>query len=180
MRAPAPGPRGGGARSWRCWTRWACRAPFAIGEDLRRTRTPPRDARAPRGRHEVASHSHAHDYALYAPRPCRHPDDLQRADAILAATVSGPRASALRATRSTRTSTRPPRPWLPVRLRPPFPPRRTTRPRRAVMGALALAGGCRACAGYAARAAGARVPYRPDPARPYQRGSGPWWSCPWR
>ncbi|RKH46107.1 polysaccharide deacetylase family protein [Corallococcus llansteffanensis] len=148
---------------------------FAIGEDLE---SDPGAANGMRQAHvagiEVASHSHAHDYALTRRGPEAIGEDLARADAaILKAT--GVRPSGFRAPGYTLnadlyaatvaqgyrygSSAFPAAPYYAAKA--------------AVMGALAVLGRpSRSVLDTPRVLLAPRVPYRPDPARPYRRGSG--------
>lgn len=147
---------------------------FAIGEDL----ADPQAADALREAHragiEVGNHSHSHDYALTRRAPESIREELVRAEeAILAATGTRPvgfRApgytlnAALYAATAERgylygSSTFPAAPYYGAKA--------------AVMGALALMGRpSRSILDTPRVLLAPRTPYRPDPAQPYQRGSG--------
>lgn len=148
---------------------------FAIGEDLES------DAGAAAGMRsahaagiEVASHSHAHDYALTRRGPAAILEDLQRADAaLLAATGARPegfRAPGYTLNADLYAATE----ALGYRYgSSAFPATPYYAAKAAVMGALALAGRpSRSVLDTPRVLLAPRVPYRPDPARPYQRGSG--------
>lgn len=147
---------------------------FAIGEDL----ADPGAAEAMRQAHaaglEVANHSFSHDYALTRRHPESILEELARGDeAILAATGARPvgfRApgytlnAALYAATVERgylygSSTFPAAPYYAAKA--------------AVMGALAVAGRpSRSVLDSPRVLLAPRVPYRPDPKRPYSRGAG--------
>ncbi len=148
---------------------------FAIGEDLE---SDPGAAAGMRAAHaagiEVASHSHAHDYALTRRGPSAIREDLARADAAILATT-GARPEGFRA----------PGYSLNADLyaatveqgyrygSSAFPAAPYYAAKAAVMGALALVGRpSRSVLDTPRVLLAPRVPYRPDPARPYQRGTG--------
>lgn len=149
---------------------------FAIGEDLESDAVASAGMRAAHDAGiEVASHSHAHDYALTRRGPAAILEDLRRADAaILAAT--GARPEGFRAPGYTLnadlyaatvelgyrygSSTFPAAPYYAAKA--------------AVMGALSLLGRpSRSVLDTPGVLLAPRKPYRPDPARPYRRGTGP-------
>lgn len=148
---------------------------FAIGEDLE---TDPGAADGMRRAHaagiEIASHSHAHDYALTRRGADAIADDLARADAAILKAV-GTRPSGFRAPGYTLnadlyaatvaqgyqygSSAFPAAPYYVAKA--------------AVMGALAaLRRPSRSVLDSPRVLLAPRVPYRPDPAQPYRRGSG--------
>lgn len=148
---------------------------FAIGEDLA---SDPGAAQGMRQAHEagieVASHSHAHDYALTRRGPAAIREDLARADAVIEK-ATGARPSGFRAPGYTLnadlyaatveqgylygSSAFPAAPYYAAKA--------------AVMGALAALGRpSRSVLDTPRVLLAPRVPYRPDPARPYRRGTG--------
>ena len=148
---------------------------FAIGEDLE---SDPGAAQGMRQAHaagiEVASHSHAHDYALTRRGPTAIAEDLARADAAI-----------LRATGVRPAGFRAPGYTLNADLyaatvaqgyrygSSAFPAAPYYAAKAAVMGALAAMGRpSRSVLDTPRVLLAPRVPYRPDPARPYRRGTG--------
>jgi peptidoglycan/xylan/chitin deacetylase (PgdA/CDA1 family) len=148
---------------------------FAIGEDLADAQASEALREAHASGIEVANHSYSHDYALTRRTPAAIHEELVRAEeAILAATGERPvgfRApgytlnAALYAATAERgylygSSTFPAAPYYAAKA--------------AVMGALALAGRpSRSILDSPRVLLAPRTPYRPDPAQPYRRGSGP-------
>ncbi|MCP3167553.1 polysaccharide deacetylase family protein [Myxococcus qinghaiensis] len=149
---------------------------FAIGEDLDADAVASAGMRAAHEAGiEVASHSHAHDYALTRRGPAAILEDLRRADAaILAATGARPegfRAPGYTLNADLYAAT--------VELgyrygSSAFPAAPYYAAKAAVMGALSLLGRpSRSVLDTPGVLLAPRTPYRPDPARPYRRGSGP-------
>ncbi|MCI0573537.1 MAG: polysaccharide deacetylase family protein [Myxococcaceae bacterium] len=149
---------------------------FAIGEDVEGEPLAAQALRAAHlAGHEVASHSHAHDYALTRRAPADVLSDLARADEVLTRAV-GERPRGFRAPGYTLdaglyaaqvalgyvygSSAFPAAPyWL---------------AKAAVMGAMRLTGRrSRAVLDSPRVLLAPRAPYRPDPAHPYRRGAGP-------
>ncbi|QAT83483.1 polysaccharide deacetylase [Corallococcus coralloides] len=149
---------------------------FVIGDDLE---SDPGASDGMRRSHaagvEIASHSHAHDYALTRRGPDAIAEDLARADAAILKAV-GVRPSGFRAPGYTLnadlyaatvaqgyrygSSAFPAAPYYAAKA--------------AVMGALAALGRpSRSVLDTPRVLLAPRVPYRPDPAQPYRRGSGP-------
>jgi len=149
---------------------------FAIGEDLESDAVASAGMRAAHDAGiEVASHSHAHDYALTRRGPAAILEDLRRADAaILAATGARPegfRAPGYTLNADLYAAT--------VELgyrygSSAFPAAPYYAAKAAVMGALSLRGRpSRSVLDTPGVLLAPRKPYRPDPARPYRRGTGP-------
>ncbi|WP_141621722.1 polysaccharide deacetylase family protein [Myxococcus sp. AB036A] len=149
---------------------------FVIGEDLE---SDPVAVAGMRASHEagieVASHSHAHDYALTRRGPEAIHADLARADAaILAATGARPegfRAPGYTLNADLYAATA----ALGYRYgSSAFPAVPYYSAKAAVMGALSVLGRpSRSVLDTPRVLLAPRVPYRPDPAQPYRRGSGP-------
>ncbi|RJS18096.1 polysaccharide deacetylase [Corallococcus sp. H22C18031201] len=148
---------------------------FVIGEDLESDPTAAEGMRqAHAGGIEVASHSHSHDYALSRRGVEAIHEDLARADALIAR-ATGERPSGFRAPGYTLS------PDLYAATvaqgylygSSAFPAAPYYAAKATVMGALAVLGRpSRSVLDTPRVLLAPRVPYRPDPARPYQRGSG--------
>ncbi|WP_375771749.1 polysaccharide deacetylase family protein [Archangium gephyra] len=148
---------------------------FAIGEDVAADAGA---AEALRSAHqagvEVASHSFSHDYALTRRAPESIREDLRRADEVLEA-ATGVRPVGFRAPGYTLNAAL----YAATVERgyrygsSAFPAVPYYTAKAAVMGSLALLGRpSRAVLDSPRVLLAPRTPYRPDPARPYQRGSG--------
>lgn len=150
---------------------------FAIGEDVEADAGGAGAAlRAAHGAgHEVASHSHAHDYALTRRAPEAVAADLARADAVLAGAV-GVRPVGFRAPGYTLNAS-----LYAAQAAcghaygsSAFPAAPYWAAKAAVMGGMRLAGRTsRAVLDTPRVLLAPRSPYRPDPAQPYRRGGGP-------
>ena len=148
---------------------------FVIGEDLE---ADPGAAAGMRAAHaagiEVASHSHAHDYALTRRGAAAILEDLRRADAVILA-ATGARPEGFRAPGYTlNADLYAATVALGYRYgSSAFPATPYYAAKAAVMGALALAGRpSRSVLDTPRVLLAPRVPYRPDPANPYRRGEG--------
>ncbi|ATB31744.1 polysaccharide deacetylase family protein [Melittangium boletus] len=148
---------------------------FAIGEDVE---ADPSAARALGEAHaagvEVASHSFSHDYALTRRTPAFIHEDLRRADAVLEA-ATGVRPVGFRAPGYTLNAAL----YAACLERgylygsSAFPAVPYYSAKAAVMGALAMLGRpSRAVLDSPRVLLAPTVPYRPEPTRPYSRGSG--------
>ncbi len=148
---------------------------FAIGEDVAADAGA---ARALGAAHaagvEVASHSHSHDYALSRRPPEHIREDLRRADEVLQA-ATGTRPVGFRAPGYTLSAAL----YAATVERgyrygsSAFPATPYYTAKAAVMGALALLGRpSRAVLDSPRVLLAPRAPYRPDPSRPYARGTG--------
>ncbi|WP_141328443.1 polysaccharide deacetylase family protein [Myxococcus sp. AB025B] len=148
---------------------------FAIGEDLE---SDPVAAAGMRAAHEagieVASHSHAHDYALTRRGPDAILADLRRADDVIRQ-ATGTRPVGFRAPGYTLNADL----YAATQAlgyqygSSAFPAAPYYAAKAAVMGALALVGRpSRSVLDTPRVLLAPRAPYRPDPANPYRRGAG--------
>lgn len=148
---------------------------FAIGEDLERERCRQAVSEAHRSGAEIGNHSYAHDYALTRRTREQMHWDLDRAEAAIAE-VTGGRPGGFRAPGYTLNAAL----YQVLADRgyrydsSAFPAAPYWAAKAAVMGVLgALRRPSRAVLDSPRVLLAPREPYRPDPARPYARGSGP-------